>query len=131
MGAISRTNIVLSGSHAGVSIGEDGPSQMALEDIASLRAVFGSTVLDPSDANQAAALTRSSTLEVKLLWSNSPSLDLCGFFFYEVMGAISPFGFAHSAHLGGMLAGWIRRPVVSEYRYAARPRAATVRHCRN
>ena len=57
MGAISRTNIVLGGSHAGVSIGEDGPSQMALEDIASLRAVFGSTVLYPSDANQAAALT--------------------------------------------------------------------------
>jgi transketolase len=57
MGAISRTNIVLAGSHAGVSIGEDGPSQMALEDIASLRAVFGSTVLYPSDANQAAALT--------------------------------------------------------------------------
>ena len=47
----------LAGSHAGVSIGEDGPSQMALEDIASLRAVFGSTVLYPSDANQAAALT--------------------------------------------------------------------------
>jgi transketolase len=56
MGAISRTSIVLGGSHAGVSIGEDGPSQMALEDIASLRAVHGSTVLYPSDANQAAAL---------------------------------------------------------------------------
>jgi transketolase len=39
-----------------VSIGEDGPSQMALEDIASLRAVHGSTVLYPSDPNQAAAL---------------------------------------------------------------------------
>jgi transketolase len=56
MGAISRANIVLAGSHAGVSIGEDGPSQMALEDIASLRAVHGSTVLYPSDANQTAAL---------------------------------------------------------------------------
>jgi len=56
MGAISRANIVLAGSHAGVSIGEDGPSQMALEDLASLRAVHGSTVLYPSDANQAAAL---------------------------------------------------------------------------
>ena len=39
-----------------MSIGEDGPSQMALEDLASLRAVHGSTVLYPSDANQAAAL---------------------------------------------------------------------------
>ena len=56
MAAVSRANIVLTGSHAGVSIGEDGPSQMALEDIASLRAVHGSTVLYPSDANQAAAL---------------------------------------------------------------------------
>ncbi|MEO7869236.1 MAG: transketolase C-terminal domain-containing protein, partial [Candidatus Limnocylindria bacterium] len=44
------------GSHAGVSIGEDGPSQMALEDLASFRAVHGSTVLYPSDANQTVAL---------------------------------------------------------------------------
>jgi transketolase len=56
MAAVSRANIVLAGSHAGVSIGEDGPSQMALEDLASLRAVHGSTVLYPSDPNQAAAL---------------------------------------------------------------------------
>jgi transketolase len=56
MAAVSRSNLVLAGSHAGVSIGEDGPSQMALEDIASLRAVFGSTVLYPSDPNQTAAL---------------------------------------------------------------------------
>ncbi|GHO45666.1 transketolase [Ktedonospora formicarum] len=56
MGAISRANIRLCGSHAGVSIGEDGPSQMALEDLAMMRAVYGSTVLYPSDANQAAQL---------------------------------------------------------------------------
>ncbi len=56
MAAISRAKLCLSGSHAGVSIGEDGPSQMALEDIASLRAVHGSTVLHPSDANQTARL---------------------------------------------------------------------------
>jgi transketolase len=56
MAAVSQANIVLAGSHAGVSIGEDGPSQMALEDLASLRAVHGSTVLYPSDPNQAAAL---------------------------------------------------------------------------
>jgi transketolase len=56
MAAISRANIRLSGSHAGVSIGEDGPSQMALEDFASLRAVHGSAVLHPSDANQTAKL---------------------------------------------------------------------------
>ncbi len=57
MAAISRANVRLVGSHAGVSIGEDGPSQMALEDLAMMRAVFGSTVLYPSDANQAAQLT--------------------------------------------------------------------------
>src|SRR5205823_5009019 len=56
MAAISQANIRLCGSHAGVSIGEDGPSQMALEDIAALRAVFGSTVLYPSDGNQTAQL---------------------------------------------------------------------------
>jgi transketolase len=56
MAAISRANLRLSGSHAGVSIGEDGPSQMALEDLAALRAVNGSTVLHPSDANQTARL---------------------------------------------------------------------------
>jgi transketolase len=56
MGAISRANVVFAGSHAGVSIGEDGPSQMALEDFAAFRAVHGSTVLHPSDANQTAAL---------------------------------------------------------------------------
>ncbi|MBI3965095.1 MAG: transketolase, partial [Chloroflexi bacterium] len=46
----------LSGSHAGVSIGEDGPSQMALEDLAMMRAVGGSTVLYPCDPNQTAQL---------------------------------------------------------------------------
>src|SRR5207245_7997691 len=45
MAAISRATIKLCGSHAGVSIGEDGPSQMALEDIAAFRAIHGSTVL--------------------------------------------------------------------------------------
>lgn len=56
MAAISGANLRLSGSHAGISIGEDGPSQMALEDIAMMRAVHGSTVLQPSDANQTAKL---------------------------------------------------------------------------
>ncbi|XP_059148584.1 transketolase-like isoform X2 [Physella acuta] len=50
MGAISQTNANFVGSHAGVSIGEDGPSQMALEDIAMFRSVPGSTVFYPSDA---------------------------------------------------------------------------------
>src|SRR5437764_11809568 len=56
MAAISRANIRLCGSHAGVSIGEDGPSQMALEDLAMFRAVFGSTIVYPCDPNQTAQL---------------------------------------------------------------------------
>ncbi len=56
MAAVSRANIRLAGSHAGVSIGEDGPSQMALEDLAMMRAVFGSTVFYPSDGACAAHL---------------------------------------------------------------------------
>jgi transketolase len=56
MAAISRADLRLAGSHAGVSIGEDGPSQMALEDIAALRAIHSSVVLQPCDANQTAKL---------------------------------------------------------------------------
>jgi transketolase len=59
MAAVSRANIKLCGSHAGVSIGEDGPSQMGLEDLAAFRAVHGSTVLYPSDANQTAKLVEA------------------------------------------------------------------------
>jgi transketolase len=57
MSAISQANIRLSGSHCGVEIGPDGPSQMALEDLAMMRAVHGSTILYPSDATSAAYLT--------------------------------------------------------------------------
>jgi transketolase len=59
MAAISQANICLVGSHAGVEIGADGPSQMALEDLAMLRAVHGSTVLYPSDATSTAALVQA------------------------------------------------------------------------
>jgi transketolase len=58
MAAISRAKLCLTGSHAGTAIGEDGPSQMALEDLAEFRAVHSSIVLYPSDPNQAAALVR-------------------------------------------------------------------------
>jgi transketolase len=58
MAAVTRARLCLAGSHAGVSIGEDGPSQMALEDLAMMRALAGSTVLYPACATCAAALTR-------------------------------------------------------------------------
>jgi transketolase len=56
MAAISGVDLRLVGSHAGVEIGADGPSQMGLEDLAMLRAVHGSVVLYPSDATSTAAL---------------------------------------------------------------------------
>jgi transketolase len=56
MSAISQANIRLCGSHSGVEIGADGPSQMALEDLAMMRAVEGSTILYPSDPNSTAHL---------------------------------------------------------------------------
>jgi transketolase len=59
MAAVSRADIRLVGSHCGVSIGQDGPSQMGLEDIAALRSVHGSTVLYPSCANQTAKLVQA------------------------------------------------------------------------
>jgi transketolase len=59
MAAVSRADVRFAGSHAGVAIGEDGPSQMGLEDLAAFRAVHGSVVLHPCDANQAAELVAS------------------------------------------------------------------------
>jgi len=59
MGAVSQADVCIAGSHAGVSIGEDGPSQMGLEDLACFRAVHGSTVVYPSDANSTAKLVEA------------------------------------------------------------------------
>ncbi len=62
LAGISMANLKLVGSHVGVSIGEDGTSQMALEDIAMMRAVFGSVVLYPSDAVSAEKLAEQMAL---------------------------------------------------------------------
>lgn len=59
MGAISGANVKLVGSHAGVEIGADGPSQMALEDLAMMRAVHDAVVLYPSDATSTVALVHA------------------------------------------------------------------------
>jgi len=91
MAAISRSNINLCGSHCGVSIGEDGPSQMGLEDVAMFRAVHGSTVLYPSDAVSAERLTeamarrpgvnylRTSRPKTPVLYSNEERFPIPGF----------------------------------------------------
>ena len=60
MAGIGALNVKLAGSHAGVSIGEDGPSQMALEDLAMMRAVPGCAVLYPCDAVSAARLVEAA-----------------------------------------------------------------------
>ncbi len=56
MAAVSGAGLNLVGSHAGVAIGQDGPSQMGLEDLAMFRALHGSTVLYPCDPHQTARL---------------------------------------------------------------------------
>jgi transketolase len=91
MAAISRSNINLCGSHCGVSIGEDGPSQMALEDLAIFRAVHSSTVLYPSDAMSTERLTetmarrsginylRTSRPKTAILYSKDEKFPIPGF----------------------------------------------------
>src|SRR5690625_4807660 len=61
MAPVSRVDLRLVGSHAGVEIGADGPSQMGLEDLAMFAATQGSTVLYPSDATSTAALVEQMT----------------------------------------------------------------------
>ena len=76
MAAISDADLKLCGSHVGVSIGPDGPSQMALEDIAAFRAVLDSVVLYPSDANQTVALARRDARAPRLqLPAHDPRKD--------------------------------------------------------
>jgi transketolase len=78
MAAISRSNLHLCGSHCGVSIGEDGPSQMALEDIAMMRAIHGATVFYPSDAVSAERLTETMarTKGISYLRTSRPKTPL-------------------------------------------------------
>jgi transketolase len=91
MAAISRpAHLVLCGSHAGVSIGEDGASQMALEDLAMMRAITGSTVLYPSEAVSAERLVelaartpgivyiRTSRPKTKVLYANDEAFTVGG-----------------------------------------------------
>ncbi|MGB0036996.1 MAG: transketolase [Candidatus Acidiferrales bacterium] len=91
MAAISRSNINLCGSHCGISIGEDGPSQMALEDLAMFRAIHGSAVFYPSDAVSTERLTetmarraginylRTSRPKTPILYSTQETFPVPGF----------------------------------------------------
>jgi transketolase len=68
MAGISLANLKLCGSHAGVSIGEDGPSQMGLEDLAMMRAVAGSAVLCPCDAVSTEKLVEQMALTKGIIY---------------------------------------------------------------
>ena len=68
MAAYSDANIVFAGSHAGTSIGKDGPSQMGLEDLAMFRSVFGSVVLYPSDAVSTEVLTETAAEQTGIVY---------------------------------------------------------------
>ena len=68
MSQYSNANIKFCGSHAGVSIGEDGPSQMGLEDIALFRSILGSVVLYPSDAVSTERLVEEAALHYGLVY---------------------------------------------------------------
>ena len=90
MAAHSQANLKLAGSHTGVSIGEDGASQMGLEDVAMLRAVLGSAVLCPADGVAAEKLTclsanydgvsyvRTARPDVAVIYANDEEFTLGG-----------------------------------------------------
>ena len=91
MAGVTRSYLKLCGSHCGVSIGEDGPSQMGLEDLAMFRAVPGSVVLYPSDAVAAEQLTeaaarmpgisyiRTTRPKTPVLYANDEAFPIPGF----------------------------------------------------
>ncbi len=91
MASVGRVPLRLCGSHAGVSIGQDGPSQMALEDIAMMRAVQGSCVLYPSDAistwklvnemaeyNQGISYLRTTRMDTPVLYDANDTFMIGG-----------------------------------------------------
>jgi transketolase len=87
---ISGANLKLAGSHVGVSIGEDGGTQMGLEDLAMMRAVFGSVVLYPSDAvcaeklmeqmvaTKGVCFLRTSRPKTPVIYSNDEAFPIGG-----------------------------------------------------
>ncbi len=90
MGSHSQANLKLAGSHVGVSIGEDGGSQMGLEDLAMMRALTGSVVLYPSDAvsterlveqmahHQGLAYLRTSRPKTPVIYKNTEEFPIGG-----------------------------------------------------
>lgn len=102
MASLSAANIIVNGSHAGVSIGEDGSSQMGLEDLSLFRAIHGSTVFYPSDAISAERLTelsleqkgivyiRTSRPETPILYSTDEKFEVGGSKVFEADSKLKP-----------------------------------------
>jgi transketolase len=90
MAGVSQSNVKFCGSHAGVSIGEDGPSQMGLEDLAMFRTIPGSVILYPSDAvsaeravleaarHRGVCYIRASRPKTPVLYSNDEQFPIGG-----------------------------------------------------
>jgi len=90
MAGVSQSNVKFCGSHCGVSIGEDGPSQMGLEDLAMFRPIPGSVILYPSDAVSAEYVVmeaarhrgicyiRTSRPKTAVLYSNDEQFPIGG-----------------------------------------------------
>ena len=75
MSQYSDANIKFVGSHAGVSIGEDGPSQMGLEDIAIFRTILNSVVLYPSDAVSTERLVEAAAEHEGIVYIRTTRMD--------------------------------------------------------
>jgi transketolase len=75
MAQYSDVHIVFAGSHAGVSIGQDGPSQMGLEDIAMFRAILGSIVLYPADAVSCEKLVEEAAKQKGIVYIRTTRSD--------------------------------------------------------
>merc|ERR1719209_2871788 len=110
MGVISQTNLNVVGSHCGVSIGEDGPSQMALEDLSLFRALPGSTVFYPSDAvsteravelaanTKGVCFIRSSRPATTQVYKNDHSFDVGQANFIKEGSSVAVFGCGITLH---------------------------------
>jgi len=110
MGAISQTNANFCGSHAGISIGEDGPSQMALEDLSLFRALPGSTVFYPSDAvsteracelaanTKGVCFIRTSRPATTQVYKNEHSFDVGQANFIKEGSSVAVFGCGITLH---------------------------------
>src|SRR5258706_7246594 len=97
MAAISNVNIKLAGSHAGVSIGEDGPSQMALEDLAMCRTQPNYTVLYPCDAVSTERLVALAAYHGRPAYIRTSPAKTPGLYVHAVIFTVGRLELAHES----------------------------------